>query len=178
VRLGAGRGLDSLAYLTIGTGIGGGLIVRGRPVHGLIHPEMGHLRAHRVPGDDYAGCCPFHGACIEGMASGPAIVARFGRTLEDLGGDHPFREILAKYLGQLAAAIMLIASPERIVIGGGVMADSGLHEAVAQAMRSELAGYLEAPAAEMSGFIVPPALGGDSGLIGGFLLAQEIQKST
>lgn len=176
-RIGAGMGLGSLAYLTVGTGIGGGLVVGGRPMHGLLHPEMGHLRAHRVAGDDYAGCCPYHGGCIEGLASGTAIVARFGRTLGELGDDHPFRQVLAAYLGQLAAAMMLIASPERIVIGGGVMADSGLHEAVAQAMRRELAEYLQAPAIDAPGFIVPPALGGDSGLIGGFLLARAIRSS-
>ena len=175
-RLGAGQGRGSLAYITVGTGIGGGLVINDRPVHGLLHPEMGHLRAHPVAGDAYPGCCPYHGGCIEGLASGPAIVARFGRTLGELAADHPFRQVLAEYLGQLAAAIVLISSPERIVIGGGVMADSALHGAVAEAMRRELAGYLPAAVIGAPDFIVPPALGEDSGLIGGFLLAQEMRR--
>ena len=175
-KLGAGRGLGSLAYVTVGTGIGGGLVIGNRAVHGLLHPEMGHLRAHRVAGDDYAGCCPYHGGCIEGLASGPAIVARFGRTLGELARHHPFRQVLAEYLGQLSAAIVLICSPERIVIGGGVMANSALHGAVAQAMGRELAGYLPAPEIGAPNFIVPPALGADSGLTGGFLLAHEIWR--
>ncbi len=134
------------------------------------------MRAHRVVGDDYAGCCPYHGGCIEGLASGAAIVARFGRTLGELAWDHPFRQVLAEYLGQLATALVLISSPERIVIGGGVMTDSALHGAVAQAMRREIAGYLPAPVIGAPNFIVPPALGADSGLTGGFLLAQEIWR--
>jgi fructokinase len=172
-RWGAGRGLGSLAYLTVGTGIGGGLIVEGRPIHGAMHPEIGHVRLHRHPGDDYPGCCAYHADCAEGLASGPAIMARFGRNLEELGPGHPFRAVLAEYLGQLCATLVLVASPERIVIGGGVMAAGDLHAEVEQAMRKWLGGYLE-PNPGGGAFILPPGLGDDAGLAGGFALAQDL----
>ena len=171
-RWGAGRGLASLAYLTVGTGIGGGLVIGGRLFHGAMHPEIGHVRLRRHANDDYPGCCAFHGDCAEGLASGPAIVGRFGTTLERLSPDHPFRAILVDYLGQLCATLVLVASPERIVIGGGVMVAAGLHEPVRQAMEAWLAGYGETTTS--TPFIVPPVLGEDAGLAGGFALAQDL----
>ena len=173
-RWGAGRGLGSLAYLTVGTGVGGGIVIDGRPVHGAMHPEIGHIRVRRHPDDAFPGLCAFHGDCAEGLASGPAIMERFGRTCEDLGPDHPFRAILADYLGQLCATLVLATSPERIIIGGGVMASSGLHGRVEQAMRNWLGGYVEPAAPDGGPFIVPPALGDDAGLAGGFALAQDL----
>jgi fructokinase len=167
-RWGAGQGLD-IAYLTVGTGIGGGLIIGGTPVHGAMHPEIGHVRLRRHPDDPFPGRCPFHGDCAEGLASGPAIMDRFGATLEGLGADHPFRGILADYLGQLCATLALVACPERIVIGGGVMVAGGLHAEVEQAAADWLAFYVPLPKL----FIVPPALGEDAGLVGGFALAQD-----
>ena len=171
-RWGAGRELRSFIYLTVGTGIGGGLVIDGRPVRGALHPEMGHIRLHRDPGDAYPGCCAYHGDCAEGLASGPAIVARFGTTLDGLAPDHPFRATLADYLGQLCATLVLVASPERIVIGGGVMMAAGLHDRVREAMGRSLAGYLSA--AEDKSFIVPPMLGDGAGLAGGFALAKQL----
>lgn len=171
-RWGAGRGLRSFVYLTVGTGIGGGLVIDGRPVHGALHPEMGHIRLRRDPDDAYPGCCRYHGDCAEGLASGPAIVARFGVTLDALAPNHPFRATLADYLGQLCATLVLVASPERIVIGGGVMAAAGLHDQVREAMGSWLGGYLTT--AHDESFIVPPTLGDGAGLAGGFALAQHL----
>lgn len=171
--LGAGKGFDPLVYLTVGTGIGGGLAVGGEPVRGLMHPEMGHVRLRRHIGDDYPGGCSFHGDCAEGLASGPAIVARFGTTLDRLPGDHAFRAILADYLGQLCAAIVLIVSPQRIVIGGGVVAGSGLHEKIAASMRVWLGGYVAAEAIALPGFVAPPVLP-DAGLAGAALMARAI----
>jgi fructokinase len=168
-----GRGLGSLAYLTVGTGIGGGLIVGGRPIHGAMHPEIGHVRLRRHADDDYPGRCPFHQDCAEGLASGPAIVERFGRQLDELRPDHPFRAILADYLGQLCATLLLVASPERIVIGGGVMAGAGLHDAVEAALRRWLGGYIDVPEADGGAYVVPPALE-DPGLAGAFALARDL----
>lgn len=173
-RWGAGRGLGSIAYLTVGTGIGGGLVVDGRPLHGAMHPEIGHVRLKRHPQDDYLGHCSFHPDCAEGLASGPAILARFGHSLEEVEPDHPFRAVLADYLGQLCATLVLVASPECIVIGGGVMTGGGLHAAIDEAMRRWLGGYLEPGSADVTPFIVPPALGDDAGLAGGFALAQDL----
>jgi fructokinase len=173
-RWGVGRGLDSIAYLTVGTGIGGGLVIGGRPIHGATHPEIGHVRLRRHPDDDFPGRCAFHGDCAEGLASGPAIMDRFGKTFEELGPDHPFRHILADYLGQLCATLVFVASPERIVIGGGVMVATGLHGAVEESMRKWIGGYLASAAPDGKPFVAPPALGDDAGLAGGFALAQDL----
>jgi fructokinase len=172
-RWGAGRGLGSIAYLTVGTGIGGGLVIDGRPIHGALHPEIGHVRLQRHPGDDFAGHCAFHPDCAEGLASGPAIIARFEHTLEGLAPGHPFRAVLADYLGQLCATLVLVASPERILIGGGVMTGGELHSAIDEAMRRWLGGYLEPATPDGAAFILPPMLA-DAGLAGGFALAQDL----
>lgn len=174
-RLGAGRGCDPLVYLTVGTGIGGGLVVGGEIVHGLMHPEMGHLLIRRHPDDDYPGGCPHHGDCAEGLANGPSIVARFGKTLGELAGNHPFRLILADYLGQLCAGAVLITSPQRIVMGGGVMDGTGMHARVADAMRARLGRYIDAPALARPDYIVAP-LYDDAGLVGAFLLAEQLAR--
>lgn len=173
-RWGAGRSLASLAYLTVGTGIGGGLVLDGQLIHGAMHPEIGHIRLKRHPTDSYGGRCRYHDDCAEGLASGPAIMDRFGMSLDLMGHEHPFREILADYLGQLCATLVLVCSPERIVIGGGVMASAGLHGQVEAAMTKWLAGYVEPGVPGGGAFIVPPGLGEDVGLIGGFALAQDL----
>lgn len=170
-RWGAGRGLDSLVYFTVGTGIGGGAIVAGRPLHGLTHPEMGHVRLRRHPDDGYPGLCSYHGDCAEGLASGPAIAARLGKPLNELPADHPFRAVLADYLGQLCATAVFLLSPRRIVIGGGVMNAGGLHAPIADRMRHHLAGFVASPSIGRDDFVVPPGLGDDAGLAGAFALA-------
>lgn len=173
-RWGAGRGLGSVAYLTVGTGIGGGLVIERRAVRGAMHPEVGHVRIKRHASDDYRSRCAYHEDCAEGLASGPAIMDRFGKTLAELEPDHPFHHILADYLGQLCATLVLVMSPERIVIGGGVMTNSPLHAAIGEAMLRWLGGYVEPD--WVGGFIVPPALGDSAGLAGGFALAQDLLR--
>jgi fructokinase len=168
--VGAGRGLPSLAYITIGTGIGGGLIRQGRALHGFTHPEMGHVRPRRAAGDVFAGICPFHGDCLEGLASGAAIFARGGRHLADTPSGDPVWGYLAEYIAQLCSALLLFSAPHRIVLGGGVMSSNpGLFAPIRQAAAQQLAGYLSA--LSLDEVIVPPALGKDSGLIGGLLMA-------
>ncbi len=165
-RLGAGRGLGSLVYVTVGTGIGGTLVPRSTGTH-LMHAEMGHVPLRRDPRDTgFAGHCPFHGDCAEGLASGPAIRARWGCELSSLPPDHPGRDIIAGYLGQLAAAIVLMHSPQCIVMGGGVMGDELLLPLVRRAMHDYLGGYLpplRGPAA-FDAYLRAPELGAHSGI--------------
>jgi fructokinase len=173
-RWGAGQGLDHLAYITVGTGIGVGLIVRGRPLHGLLHPEAGHLLPRRHPGDlGFAGVCPFHGDCFEGVANGPALHARLGHELGDAPAEHPLWDIEADYLGQLCAQIVLLASPQRIVLGGGVMQQTRLFAPVRARMRHWLGGYVDRPQveADVDAYVVAPGLGTDSGILGALHLA-------
>lgn len=176
--LGAGRGLDCFAYVTIGTGIGGGLIVNGRPVHGLLHPEMGHVKVRRHPLDEsFSGCCPFHGDCLEGMASGTAIMARQGHSLSANRADDPIWDIVAEYLGQFCVTLFLLAAPRRIILGGGVMSSGALfpliRRKVAAALNGYLAGY-EQPA-DFDALIVPPTLGDRAGITGALLLGASAE---
>lgn len=161
-------------YVTVGTGIGGGIVVDGVPIRGSLHPEIGHIRVIRRAEDtDFAGCCPFHGDCLEGLASGPAIERRWGASLSHLAHDHPAHLIVADYLGQACATLVLILSPGRIVIGGGVSKAPGFHKAIASRMRDWLGGYLDGNAAEDAGFISAPMLSDRAGLIGALLTAES-----
>jgi fructokinase len=170
-RWGAAQGQRVSVYVTVGTGIGGGAIVDGKPLVGLTHAEMGHMRPPRHPADmDFAGSCPFHGDCLEGLASGPAIMARWGMSLSELPADHIGHEIIASYLAQLSNTLQAIMEPGRIIFGGGVMATPGLLERV-RAKADELgAGYLRGVPSEV---IVLPALGDKAGLLGGLALAMD-----
>jgi fructokinase len=172
-RWGAARGLDCFVYLTVGTGIGGGAMVGGRPVHGLLHPEMGHLLIPRRDDDDFAGVCPFHGACFEGLASGPALERRWGRPAEELPDDHPAWELEAHYLALGLANIVCVISPRRIILGGGVASRPRLLAAVRRRLRAVLSGYIEVAAIteDNDRFLVPPALGHRSGVLGAIALA-------
>lgn len=171
-RWGAGRGQKISIYVTVGTGIGGGAIVGNRPLHGLTHPEMGHIRTPRHPDDvGFAGICPFHGDCLEGLASGPAIQARWGVSLSDLPDDHEGHAIIAWYLAQLAMTLQSIMEPGRIILGGGVMATPGLIERIRQTAGQLGKGYFKGNVADV---IVPPALGDRAGLLGGLALAQDV----
>lgn len=172
-RYGSGAGVDPVVYVTVGTGIGGGVALEGGTIRGMLHPEMGHIRVRRDPRDlAFAGICPFHGDCLEGLASGPAIVSRWNARLGELPADHPAHEIIGGYLGQLAATIALVLSAQRIVFGGGVMNGRLLPHIRAAAAR-ELGGYL--PVEERGGgfdrLIVEPSLGGQVGIAGAMLLA-------
>lgn len=175
-RLGAGRGATSVAYITVGTGIGGGMVLRGQPLHGRMHPEVGHITVQRDRRDiPFAGICPFHGDCLEGLASGPAIAARWAAPLNELDSSHPGREIIGGYLGQLAANLALICSVDRVVFGGGVMGTAGLLDVIRRSARVRLNGYLQPNCYRdaIDGFIVAPELGTLSGLTGALLLAER-----
>jgi fructokinase len=173
-RWGSARGLDPVVYLTIGTGIGGGALVHGRPLHGLVHPEMGHFRVpHDRGADPFDGCCPYHGDCLEGLASGPAIEKRWGRKAEALPPDHPAWALEAEYLAQGIAAIICTLSPQKIMLGGGVMDQGQLFPLVRARVVSLLAGYIRAPAIleQVDDYIVEPALGAQVGILGALALA-------
>lgn len=177
--LGAGAGLGSLAYVTAGTGIGGGVVVGDRTIKGLLHPEMGHIRVIRDPRDgDFAGVCPFHGDCLEGLASGPAVMARWHVHAEHLPQRHPGREVLGGYLGQLAATIALMLSCERIVFGGGVVSGGRLLPYIRRAASQWLGGYLpvEARAGGFDRYITAPELGDSAGVAGAILLAEQAAR--
>ena len=170
-RWGAGRDAGSVVYITVGTGIGGGAVVNGRAVHGLVHPEMGHVRIpHDRIADPFAGACPHHGDCWEGLAAAPALTARWGRPPESLPDDHPAWPMEARYLALGIVNVILTLSPERVVLGGGVMARAGLLERVRGSVSELLGGYVRA--AE----IVAPALGERSGVLGALALAEDVVK--
>lgn len=160
----------SLAYLTVGTGIGGGLVLDGRPVHGIAHPEVGHIYPRRHPNDrDFPGTCPSHGDCLEGLASGPAIMARWGASLSHLPADHPGHAIIADYIAQACHVLFASVAVEEVVVGGGVANTPGLVERVAQRARELDAGYLPGTARHR---VIRPRLGSDAGITGAMMLAK------
>ena len=175
-RWGAAAGVDSLCYLTIGTGIGAGLLIDGRPVHGLVHPEVGHLRIpHDRERDPFAGNCPVHGDCWEGLAAGPAIAARWDADPRELGDDHDAWALEAEYVAHGILAIVCVASPQRIIAGGGVLERPQLLSAVRARLVALNAGYLETPLLgdEVDRYVVAPALGDRAGVLGAIALAQS-----
>ena len=171
---GAGRGLADLAYVTVGTGVGAGLIAHGRPVDGLTHSELGHIRPPRLAGDDWGGSCPFHGACVEGLAAGPAIASRTGMKGEELPPDHPAWDSVADALSHLFTTLVLTGVPRRIVLGGGVLVgNEPLLARLRTATAASLNGYIALPEVEdMQTFLVPAALGGRAGPLGAILLGR------
>jgi fructokinase len=174
-RWGTGQGQNVCLYITIGTGIGGGAIIDGKPLHGLSHPEMGHIRPQRHPADlGFAGICPFHGDCLEGLASGPAIKARWGASLSELEPDHAAHDIIAWYLAQMVVTMQSIMEPGRIILGGGVMGTPGLIDRVRSKATELGKGYFRGAAHDI---IVTPGLGEHAGLLGGLALAQDILSS-
>jgi fructokinase len=178
-RWGAAKGLEDFAYVTVGTGIGVGTIVRGRSVFGMNHTELGHIRVARKPGDKFPGICSFHGDCIEGLASGPAIEARAGMPASQLPPDNPAWDFVAHGLGQLLHTMVLTTAPSRIFLGGGVMAaQTHLFERIQQELKRSLNGYVEAPELEQSlgQFIVSPGLGTMAGPLGALALAADAEN--
>jgi fructokinase len=173
---GAARGLDTLVYLTVGTGIGGGGIVDGRLMHGLIHPEMGHIHVpHDRADDPFDGVCPYHGDCLEGLASGPAMKARWGRPAEELPDDHPAWAVEAGYLAHALAIYVCVLSPQRIVLGGGVMESPQLFPLIRARLVRLLNGYVQAPeiVQDIDRYVVPPALGNRAGVLGALALGER-----
>jgi fructokinase len=180
-RWGAGREIDNLVYITVGTGIGGGVLVNGVPLHGLMHPEIGHLFVRRHSLDAaFRGCCPFHGDCLEGLASGPAIKLRSDHELSLLATDHPQWTLEADYLGQLCATLVLTVSPQRIIMGGGVMQQTRLFPLIHQRMLHWLAGYIDRVELLLHAdrYVVPPALGARAGVLGALSLALSAGESS
>lgn len=175
MRWGAGDGLASLCYLTIGTGLGGGLLIDGQPVHGALHPEIGHIKLRRQAGDSFQGVCPFHGDCAEGLLSGPAIEARFGQPGQDVKSDDPRWQIIAADLAELIASIAFLASPQRILVGGGVaLGRLGLLDAARKHILPILNGYLPFITEKSVGtYIMAPALGSDAGPLGAIALGES-----
>jgi len=175
-RWGAARGLVDYAYVTVGTGIGVGSIVRGRSIFGMNHTELGHIRVARAAGDTFAGVCPYHGDCIEGLASGPAIEARAGKPAAELTPDDRIWDFVVHDLAQLMHTMVLTTAPTRIFLGGGVMsAQAHLFERIRQELKRSLAGYVAAPevGAGLAQFIVPPGLGTMAGPLGALALAVD-----
>ncbi len=175
-RWGAGQGLDTFIYLTIGTGIGGGGISNGRLMHGLLHPEMGHIRLPRnQEADSFAGICPYHGDCLEGLACGPAMRARWGVSAEYLPIDHPAWKLQARYLALACVSFMCVLSPQRIILGGGVMHQRHLFPLIRREVQSLLNGYIQSPVVlqDIDSYIVPPALGNQAGILGTLALAEQ-----
>jgi fructokinase len=177
---GAGEGLDTFIYITVGTGIGGGGLMNGRLMHGLIHPEMGHIRIpHDYQVDPFPGSCPFHGDCLEGLASGKAMEERWGKPPEEIAPDHPAWELEANYLALGVFNFICTLSPQRIIIGGGVMKEPSLMPRVRSKVTELLKNYVRSPqiTEEIDSYIVPPALGDLSGVLGAIALAWQYQQN-
>lgn len=179
-RWGAARGLDSFIYLTVGTGIGGGGMMNSRLMHGLVHPEMGHVRIpHDLTADPYPGSCPYHGDCLEGLACAPALEERWGQPPEALPADHPAWPLEAGYLALGVVNFICTLSPQRVIIGGGIMRRVSLLPQVQRNVRELLNDYVRAPQVleEIDSYIVLPGLGEKSGVLGAIALAQEARSS-
>jgi fructokinase len=179
-RWGAAQGLDTFVYLTVGTGIGGGAMVNGKLLHGLLHPEMGHMLMRRdAARDAFAGVCPFHGDCLEGLATGPALEKRWGARAETLPVEHPAWALEAHYLAQALVNLICVLSPARIILGGGVMHQPQIFELLRPEVQRILNGYLQMPqiTERLDEYIVPPGLGDRAGVLGALALAEQALNS-
>jgi len=176
----ANNALDPFVYITVGTGIGMGVLANGLPVHGLVHTEAGHfVIPHDWLKDPFPGICPYHGDCLEGLASGPAMNSRWGQNAEDLPDSHPAWELEAEYIATALINLTYAYSPQRIVLGGGVSQHAGLHVAVRHKVQRGLNGYIQSPMIlkSIEDYIVPPSLGNRSGVLGAIALAIDLLKS-
>ena len=179
-RWGAARGLTDFAYITVGTGIGVGVVAAGRPIGGITHPELGHIRVARQSGDTWPGACSFHGDCLEGLAAGPSIEKRLGIRAEHLAPDHPVWELFVHALAQLLHTLVLASAPQRILLGGGIMnAQQHLFDRLRHELQRSLNHYVELPQLEagIDQYIQPPGLGALAGPLGALALAQEALRT-
>ena len=175
-RWGAAQDQENVVYLTVGTGIGGGALVHGQLLHGLLHPEMGHiLLPHDWQADPYPGFCPYHGDCLEGLAAGPAMQGRWGQPAESLPPDHPAWQLEAHYLALGVVSLSLTLSPQRVLLGGGVMHQQALYPMIREKVRSVLNGYLQTPLIleKLDEYIMAPGLGDRAGVLGAIALAEQ-----
>jgi len=171
VTLGAAKDKTSCVYITVGTGIGGGAVINGKPLTGYGHPEMGHIHMPRHSKDMYDGFCDYHGDCLEGLASGPAIEGRYGIKGEDLPINHEAWEIEAHYLAQAAMSYTMTLSPDCIIFGGGVMHQKQLFPLIREKFKNILNDYITLP--PLDEYIIPTGLGNESGILGSLLLAKQ-----
>lgn len=177
VSFGSGRGLENAVYITIGTGIGGGVLSNGKLLHGMLHPELGHMILVPHEKDHFQGICPFHKNCFEGMASGPAMEARYGKKADSLSGVPLVWEIEAYYIGQALCNIILTLSPERIILGGGVMHQMQLFPLIRKQVKEQLNGYIKTKElADLDNYIVPASLNDNQGVLGCLQLAINARK--
>lgn len=173
-RLGAGQGAESLTYLTIGTGVGGAFLVKGQPVLSQLHPEMGHLPVRRQPDDDFPGLCPFHGDCLEGMVSGPALAARWGVPGERLPVGHPAWDLSARILADGLATLLAVIAPDRLILGGGVGQNPALWEPLHRHLAVAVRSYW--PRLCLEDWLLRPELGDQSALLGALLMASGARR--
>lgn len=168
---GAGVGADALLYLTVGTGIGGGFLAKGLPLTGALHAEMGHIAIPRQPDDDFAGVCPFHRDCLEGMASGPALEARWGSPGSTLSAEHPAWDLAARHLADGLTTLLAVSAPDRLILGGGVGRSPHLRGPLLAHLADRIATYW--PEVDAQTWLVPPGLGERAALVGGLILASR-----
>ncbi|KAF1296659.1 fructokinase [Enterococcus sp. JM4C] len=174
LKMGAAKGKSSCIYLTVGTGIGAGVVINGDVYQGIAHPEMGHIRVKRNPEDSYEGTCPFHKDCLEGLAAGPSLEKRTGTKGQYLSENDPVWEIEADYIAQALMTYTLTLAPEKIILGGGVMNQQHLVEKIRKAFEREMAGYVVTP--PLDEYIVTWGLPNKSGILGCTLLAENLVK--
>lgn len=178
-RWGGAQGLDTFIYLTVGTGVGGGGMVNGKLIHGAMHPEMGHIRVpHDRQADPYAGYCTYHGDCLEGLTCGPAIHERWGRSGRELAPDHPAWQLEAHYLALGLVNLILPLSPQRVIMGGGVMEQTHLFPMIHARVQELLNGYLQLESIQerIDEYIIPPVLCERAGVLGAIALAQDVHQ--
>lgn len=174
---GAAQGLENFLYFTIGTGVGGGAVINGKPLHGLIHPEMGHIRlAHDLDLDPFEGNCPYHKDCFEGLVAGPALQKRWGKPAYEFAADAPEWELVAHYIALAMSDFICAFSPEMIILGGGVMQQKQLFPMIHKKTIEYLNGYVQSPQVleNIQNYIVPPKLGNQAGMLGAIAMAQEL----
>ena len=174
---GAASGLSYYAYITIGTGIGGGLIYNHKPIFGLSHPEIGHMRINHSPQDPFAGNCPYHTDCLEGLANAPALAARWKTEPSTLADDHPAWDLEAFYLAQMIHNLVMTCSPQKVILGGGVMKRAGLYHKVRDQFKRSFQAYIDLPFLDnLDEFICPPALGDLAGALGAVALVKDVKQ--
>jgi fructokinase len=179
-RWGAAQGCNPVLYMTIGTGVGGGVLVNGSLLHGLLHPEMGHISIpHDLARDPFPGTCPFHGDCFEGLACGLALEKRWGARAETFGPDHPAWDLEAHYIALALASFICTLSPQKIVLGGGVAQQAHMLPLIRQKVQAQLNGYVQSPQVltGIDDYIVAPGLGGRAGVLGAIALAEQALDS-